>query len=320
MSYTFIANSGTVNNLNTISKDASLAEQIRGKRWKIEITEEMKKQTVDFLEKAGIEKIQYPQYTKFAVIKTPSSSMKKEMREVMNGFYDGKISKEDIKGFFMEYCSVMHARDEETILNCYESFLNENYEEAVKACFDEGYEIARKEGKSPDRAAYYDAKYYYQSEEIHELLKEAAKEYGEKYGVEVDPEYRDNHIKGEYLIRTRTLNFNSKWDFRASMVERSRMMDFDAVPPEGFHFFYKEGEHLGTEGTVLFIGGKDWTEKLSTPWGMPKGGQHAETYFYLADLFQADKDREPNYKEFNSFLNSLVITRNWGSVTEIKRR
>ena len=33
----------------------------------------------------------------------------------MAGYYDGKISKEEIKGFFMEYCSSMYARDENTI-------------------------------------------------------------------------------------------------------------------------------------------------------------------------------------------------------------
>lgn len=311
MSITFTGNSSNANNTNVISNDASLAEQIRGNRRTIEVTAEMAKRTMNIFEKAGVEHVTYPQYTKFAVIDTPTSSLTKEMREVMHGFYDGKISKEDIKGFFMEYCNVMYARDEETILNCYESFLNANYEEAVTACFDEGYEIARKEGVSPDRVVYYDAKYYYQSEEIHELLKEAAKEYGEKYGTEVEPEYRDKHIEGDYLTRTRTLDFNSKWDFRASMVGRSRIVNLDEVPPEGFCFFYKEGEHLGTEGNVLLIGGKDWKETLSTPWKTPKGGQNAETYFYLADLFQADKESEPNYKEFNSFLNSLVITRNW---------
>lgn len=304
-----------VDTVNTKGAQTSLAEQIRGNRRKIEVTEEMKKQTTDFLEKAGLERVTYPQYTKFAVMNTPTPPIEKEMREVMQGFYDGKISKEEVKGFYMEYCSVMYARDEETILNCYESFLDNNYIEAVIACFEEGKEVARREGKSTDHIVYYDADYYYQSEEIHKLLQEAAKEYGEKYGVEVDPDKRDKNFQGDYL--TGTPDFNRKWNFVAS---RGGMMKFDAVPPEGFSFFYKEGENLGTKGSVLLIGGKDWTESVSVPFEMPTAGKKTEVYFYLADLFQVDEKREPNGQEFNKFLNSLVIYRNYGDVIYIKRR
>ena len=77
----------------------------------------------------------------------------------------------------MEYCGIQYARDEEAVLNVYEAFLDANYSAAVKKCFAQGYDIAAKEGVSTDNMVYYDADYYYQSEEIHDLLKEAAAEY-----------------------------------------------------------------------------------------------------------------------------------------------
>lgn len=136
----------------------------------------------------------------------------------------------------MEYCSVMYARDEESVLNVYEDFLNENYSAAVQKCFAQGKDIAEKEGVSTDNMVYYDADYYYQSKEIHDLLKEAAAEYGAKYGIEIDAAKRDDDFKRDYL--TGTPNFNDKWNFMATnMMSASRLMDQNAVPPKDFLSF-----------------------------------------------------------------------------------
>ena len=86
-----------------VTENSSLSDRIRGNRKTFQCTEEMAKRTMDVFERSGCKKITYPQYTKFAVIDTPTSSIKKEMREVMAGYYDGEISKDEIKGFFMEY-------------------------------------------------------------------------------------------------------------------------------------------------------------------------------------------------------------------------
>lgn len=224
---------------------------------------------------------------------------------------NGGISKEDIKDFFMEYCSVMYARNEESVLNVYEDFLNENYSAAVQICFAQGKDIAAKEGAPAGNMVYYDADFYYQSEEIHDLLKEAAAEYGAKYGIEIDATKRDDCFKRDYL--TGTPNFNDKWNFMAAnMMGSGRLMDQNAVPPKDFSFFYKQGTDLGTKNSLLIIGGKDWSEKVDVPFRMPVGGKSTERYFYLSDLYKVYKEKDDSYEEYNKFLNKLIVTRIWG--------
>jgi len=290
-----------------VTENSSLADRIRGSRRTIQCTEEMAKRTQDIFEKSGCEKVTYPQYTKFAVIDSPVASDKEEMREVMTGFYNGEISKEEIKDFFMEYCTSFYARDENTILNIYECFLDENYRVAVRECFQEGKDIAEREGKAGQNYVYYNADYYYKSEEIHELLKEAAKECGEKYGVEVDASKRDENFQQDYL--TGTPNFNDKWNWMAvHMPKVGRLMDITAIPPEGISFFYAEGERMGTEGSLLIIGGNDWKENADVPFEIPTAGKERKDYFYLSDLFWIN-NREENNKWYNDFLDKLVINR-----------
>lgn len=294
-----------------VTENSSLADRIRGNRPTFQCTEEMAKRTMDVFERSGCEKVTYLQYTKFAVINRPVASQREEMREVMEGYYNGEISKDDIKDFFMEYCSVMYARDEESVLNVYEDFLNENYFVAVQKCFAQGKDIAAKEGVSTDNMVYFDADYYYLSEEIHDLLKEAAKEYGAKYGIEVDAAKRDAGFKRDYV--TGTPNFNDKWNFMATnMMSSGRLMDQNAVPPKDFSFFYKQGTDIGTKNSLLFIGGKDWSEKVDVPFKMPAGGKNTERYFYLSDLYKVSREKKVNYQEYNKFLNKLIVTRIWG--------
>ena len=289
-----------------VTENSSLADRIRGNRKTFQCTEEMAKRTMDVFERSGCEKVTYPQYTKFAVINSSVASEREEMREVMEGYYNGELSKDDIKGFFMEYCSVMYARNEESVLNVYEDFLDANYSAAVKKCFAQGKDIAAKEGVSTDNMVYYDADYYYQSEEIHDLLKEAAAEYGAKYGMEIDATKRDDCFKRDYL--TGTPNFNDKWNFMATnMMGSGRLMDQNAVPPKDFSFFYKQGTDVGTKNSLLIIGGKDWSEKVDVPFKMPVGGKNTERYFYLSDLYKVYKEKDESYEEYNKFLNQLIV-------------
>ena len=303
-----------------LTETSSAADKIRAKREVIQITEELKK-TKDILEKSGaLKEVVYPQYTEFAVFDTPSIGEVEEMREVMKGYYKGEITKEDIKEFFMEYCDYLYARKEETILNVYEKFLDQSYAEAVYMCFEHGREIARKEGIPTDHMVYYNADYYYRSEEVHKVLQEAAKEYGAKYGKEVDASKRDKAFRGDYL--TGIPDFNDKWNFMATNMESSGgVVNIEAVPPKDFSFLYRRGENLATKNSFLFIGGKDWLEQVPVPFKMPAGGKNTEQYFYLSDIFHVSKEKDKNYKAYNRFLNQLIILRVWGdSRIVVKRR
>lgn len=248
----------------------------------------------------------------------PSDPTKKKMEELMEGYYAGQISKEEIKEAFEKWAN-FSCRSENRILNVYECLLEKNYLCAVDACLAEGKEIARKEGNGNRKVVYYNADYYYKAEEIHELLKETAKEFAAKHGLDVDVEGREKNVQGEYF--TGGLSFNAKWRFFAkNMIGRATIIDMDAVPPEGFSFFYQEGTNMATVGGVLIIGGNGWSEKVDVPFEIPTAGKIAANYFYLSDLFQANDKQNEDAQKVNSFLNHLVIARMHGDVVVIKRR
>lgn len=314
MKVTMIGSRNYAGTSNEIGENENLADYIRGKRTTIEITEDMIKLSQlarDSYEKTGVQRVVYPQYSniKFEPINTPGASLENEMRAVMDGFYSGKISKDEIKEFFEEYADIMYARgSKKALLNLYESFLNQSYISAVSACFEEGKKIAKQNGESTDHILYYDADYYYLSEEIHDLLKEAVTEYGEKYGLDVDPNERDQDFQGQYL--TGTPNFNDKWNYMAAFIScRGGMVDLDAVPPKGFSFFYKAGDGSATTGTTLIIGGNGWTEKVDVPWEAPIAGKKTVNHFYLSALFHVSKDRDDLWSQYNEFMKKLYVAR-----------
>ncbi len=305
-----------------LTETPTAADRIRAKRRVVHITEDMK--TLDDLVKSGVvksdavKKVVYPYDENFKEFNTPCPGTVDEMREVMKEFYKGTITKEDIKEFFAGYCDSLYARKEETILNFYEYFLDQSYAEAVYQCFQEGREIAGKKGIPTDGMIYYNADYYYRAEEAHKILKEAAEEYGAKYGTKVDASKRDKAFCRDYL--TGTPDFNDKWNFMANMEASGRLMKQDAVPPKDFWFLYRRGEDLATKNSFLYIGGKDWSEQISVPFKMPNAGKNTERYFWLSDLYRVRKEKDKNYKAYNEFLDQLIITRVWGDSAIVVRR
>ena len=284
-----------------VTKSSSYADKIRANRETIDMNKGLSaEQTRDVFERSGCSRITPGTYTKFAVINWPVQSEKEEMREVMAGYYSGEISKEEVKEFFMEYCSpVFVGRSETAILNVYETFLNANYEEAVRACIKEG----EKYYGSDRYTLYYNADYYYKAEEIHELLKEAAKEHGEKYGLEIDASKRDENFQGKMDAAGKP-NFNEKWNLLVANNVVGRMMDINAAPPEGFSFFYELGDSMGVGNSTLIVNGKGWSAKMMVPFE-----NHSEkNHFYLSELLHVSDDKE-NAKWYNKFLGKLVVNR-----------
>ncbi|MBD5486238.1 MAG: hypothetical protein HDR18_12090 [Lachnospiraceae bacterium] len=301
-----------------LTEDSSYAERIRSKRMVVQYTEEDIKQTRDIFERSGCKELRYPAYTKLAVIDWPARDDRAEMREVMEGYYEGKVSAEDIKEFFTEYCSGLSARGEKAILNVYETFLDVGYAAAVSACFEEGERIANKEGRDSHFMVYYDAEYYYKSEEIHTALQEAAKEYGAKYGVEVDAVKRDENFQKTYP--TGTPNFHDKWNYMAQcMYYAGGIVNKDAVPPRDFSFFFKRGGDNGEKDNLLIISGKGWSESINMAFALREAGKSAIDYFYLSDLLRVNSGKEENHKWYNNFLNKLYINRTSPGLV-IKRR
>lgn len=290
---------------STIEYNSDSADQVRSKERESRTSEEPAKHTKDYYEKVGLQKVVYPAYTKFVEINSPCENTKKEMRSLMDGFYNGSVSKEEIKDYLVKYASSKFVRgNNKYLLNIYESFLNQNYSAAVKACFDKGREMAG----ADDTLLYYDADYYYLSEEMHEFLKEIVNEFAEKNGMEVDLDERDQNFQGQYL--TGGPSFNDKWNYMASCVMcRGRMVDLDVVPPKGFSFFYKPGEGDAVKGTDFIIGGNGWKEKADVPWEPFVAGKISAKRLFLSDFLFIDKEKESLWTQYNAFLKNFFIAR-----------
>ncbi|MDE7221594.1 MAG: hypothetical protein K2O45_18615 [Oscillospiraceae bacterium] len=85
---------------------------------------------------------------------------------------------------------------------------------------------------------YYDAKYYYQSEEMKTTLQEITRRIGRRYGVsqlDLPTSYPAGSIQqGLYSSYNTIINDNAR-----NSTLNGNMVDETMVPPEGFRFFYK---------------------------------------------------------------------------------
>lgn len=88
---------------------------------------------------------------------------------------------------------------------------------------------------------YYDAKYYYQSEEMKNTQLEIMKKIGQRHGV------TDLDLPTEYPKGSLQESLNSSYNTRINESARNdtlvgNMLDESFVPPPGFKFFYKGNE------------------------------------------------------------------------------
>ncbi len=95
---------------------------------------------------------------------------------------------------------------------------------------------------------YYDAKYYYSSEEMKATIQSVMREIGAEYGVtglDLPADYADGDIrKGIYSSYNTIINDNAR-----NSAHVGSMIDETMVPPEGLRFFYK-GNEAGTNRLV----------------------------------------------------------------------
>lgn len=86
---------------------------------------------------------------------------------------------------------------------------------------------------------YYDAKYYYQTEEMKDTLQEITHRIGRRYGVsdlELPTDYADGSLMKEMYS---SYNAYVNTEARSYFVCNGNMLDENMVPPKGFKFFYK---------------------------------------------------------------------------------
>ena len=120
---------------------------------------------------------------------------------------------------------------------------------------------------------YYDAKYYYASEEMNASLREFTLGLAEKYDVSGDGLRLSNEASGKLCKRVYS-SYNTYINFWARTVsDNGNMIDEDMVPPKGFRFFYKGNDsgvnrypsNLISDGTpesefdgILHVWYNDW--------------------------------------------------------------
>lgn len=178
-----------------------------------------------------------------------------EIDDLLDGYYSGEKSLEDVKKEFDELVEKIQELDEELgvaekgdaehywkiVSDVYHKFKMSSVQSAFGANQREGKALADQYGKPGKRNfIYYNSDYYYKSEELNDLLAQHASKKLEDAGAE-EP------------LCTKTLNpsyenfntFMKHWvQYECFMGD---ILDTDMEPPRGFTFLYKEERYTQAE-------------------------------------------------------------------------
>lgn len=232
--------------------------------------------------------------------------IRKEIESMIYSWGYGEISDSKLKSFFQDVCKDMriyltqgrytmgkNEKDNKQIIgDVYERFQKFNVGAMVYLCFEKGGEIADCYGGSDKLDwVYYDADYYYKSEDLKKLLREAATEMAEEW--ETGTIDFEDIEKNSFLTVVGGLDFNSAWNRRADMCRGvASLNDFTILPEPGFSFFYQENKHrvvqYGTleiqAGICIVKYGKDvW--KMDVPFNNSCCLGELADYFNVSELF-----------------------------------
>ena len=257
---------------------------------------------------------------------TFGQQMQKDIADYMRQYYAGEASDDDVKNFFNECCSYMRAYQSQMrhttgmneedntqiVSEIYEMFAKESQRAARNANYEEGLEINKQYGASSrqDDWCYYNADYFYQCDNTHDLLRGAAADMAEEWGLpSIDTDEIERNSK--YTLDG-GFDFNSGWNFtNRNQVGRSSMADETAAPPEGFIFFYKENGSAESRGIVQFwADAKSW--KVDVPFYISRESLKGQI-FNLADYAKLSENDTENYRAYNEFFKNFSIFTRWYS-------
>lgn len=254
------------------------------------------------------------------------------MNETLEDYYvNHKGTKEEIKKLFKDCCKDMrvvlcqerrttgHDKRDNTqiILDTYEQFRMVNSVMANLGCTKEGEKIAEKNGwqKGDEKDwIYYNADFYYASEELRDIFKEAAEEIASEWGIEeIDVSERDTDHSLSY-----SSSFHEVWKNGSENGARiCTMIDAGKEPPKGFVLFYRECTEGNENIGILKAGIEGQVQKdkkiIFDIYG--DGVQQKYSQFYhLYDLLYAGSNTE-QAKQFNKYLENFdIYTRYYGTV------
>lgn len=183
-----------------------------------------------------------------------------ETYEVMQDYYDGKLSQDEVKDIFREYfyhymgTCVKDAGKQETqkavlrsgdgtalatkyLAGLYEHFSRANTRNACTQNRKEGRELMEGNGMSSNGSIYYNADWYYACEEMQELFRDTANELADEFGVEhVDFKYVEENTR---FTLDGGITYNGVWSARVWQMSsqsavKGGMTDQNMAPPRGF--------------------------------------------------------------------------------------
>ncbi len=183
-----------------------------------------------------------------------------ETYEVMQDYYDGKLSRDEVKDIFKEYFyhymgttakDVESKEKPEAVLRTgdgtalatrylaglYEHFSRANTRNACAQNRKEGAELMEHNGVSPNGSIYYNADWYYACEKMQELFRDTADELADEYGVEhVDYKYVEENTR---FTLDGGITYNGVWSAdvwqrNVQEVVNIGMIDENMAPPRGF--------------------------------------------------------------------------------------
>jgi len=233
--------------------------------------------------------------------------IREEMEAVIYSWGRGEISDSQFKSHFHDICkdrrvflaqcrytTGRNEKDNKQIIEGIYGYSQKcNVGAMVHLCFEKGREIADSYGGGDTRNwVYYDADYYYKSEDLKNLLREAATEMAEEWGTDII-DFEDIE-KSSFLTVNGGLDFNSTWNHKAYMCRGiASLNDFAVLPEPGFSFFYQENKHkivqYGTleiqAGICIVKYGKDvW--KLDVPFNNSCCLGELADFFNTGELFE----------------------------------
>lgn len=193
-----------------------------------------------------------------------SNTLFYEANEIMYDYYDGKLAKEDVKQFFKDYLYHSVGEVEENNIGqqkrvtvyvsaIYELFTRGNMQNAVNQNQKEGQNFLKEHGLDSHNEFYYNARWYWKSEEMQELFQETANEITTEYGAEaVD---FDSVIENTKYTLAGGLSFNGVWNWRqwktsyVTAQKNASILEKDFIPPKDF--IYCSGNLSQTNTTMV---------------------------------------------------------------------
>lgn len=182
-------------------------------------------------------------------------TQRNEINQMLQDYYTGKsVTTQELKEYFKDCRKDMRVvmaqesrttgldpvHNEQIILDTYEQFRMSNSVMANYGCQKEGERIAVKNGwreGEPVDWVYYNADFYYRSEELRQIFKEAAQEMAHEWKCgEIDTSTRDTDNNLSY-----SSSFHQVWNHSGNNGTRIMdMADLSEEPPLGFCLFFRE--------------------------------------------------------------------------------